>query len=215
MRLVRFVEFGRKIICVGRNYAAHAKELGNAIPSEKPLVFLKPPTAFVVQGKQIELPPRCDELHHEVELGVVIEKPGKRISEIRALDHVGGYVLCLDMTARQIQNELKKQGGPWELAKAFDTSCPVGEFIPKEKVTDPQNLRLWCNVNGQPRQDGNTKDMLFKIPQLVSYVSEYFSLEAGDVILTGTPEGVGPVRSGDVIEAGMDVNGYKMSFTVK
>lgn len=156
MRLVRFVEFGKKIICVGRNYAAHAKELGNAVPDDKPLIFLKPATAYITQGKHIQLPPDCKELHHEIELGVVIEKPGKNIPQTSALDHVGGYVLCLDMTARDIQNKLKAKGAPWELAKAFDTSCPVGEFIPKDKVPEPENVQLWCKVNGQQRQDGES-----------------------------------------------------------
>jgi len=215
MRLVRFVEFGRKIVCVGRNYAAHAKELGNTVPDKKPLIFMKPPTSYITQGKHIQLPPDCSELHHEVELGVVVEKPGKNISAKDALDHVGGYVLCLDMTARDIQNRLKASGAPWELAKAFDTACPVGDFIPKEKIPDPHNVQLWCKVNGQMRQDGNTKDMIFRIPEIVSYVSEYFTLEAGDLILTGTPEGVGSVKPGDEIEAGMSVNDYKMSFKVQ
>ncbi|OQR78420.1 acylpyruvase FAHD1 [Tropilaelaps mercedesae] len=215
MRLVRFVEFSRKIVCVGRNYAAHAKELGNTM-GERPLIFLKPSTAYLSQGKgQIEIPPGSNVLHHEIELGVVIERPGKNILETEAMQHVGGYALCLDMTARDTQNELRSQGAPWELAKAFDTSCPVGDFVPKERITDPHNLRLWCKVNGAMRQDGNTKDMLYKIPQIVTYVSKYFTLETGDLILTGTPQGVGPVKSGDTIEAGMDVYSYTMTFTVK
>ncbi|XP_022707097.1 acylpyruvase FAHD1, mitochondrial-like isoform X2 [Varroa jacobsoni] len=215
MRLAHFVEFGRKIVCVGRNYAAHAKELNNTV-GETPLIFLKPPTAYLMQGNgNIEPPPGCLELHHEVELGVLIERPGKNIPEGEAMQHVGGYTLCLDMTARDVQTKLKSQGAPWELAKAFDTSCPVGDFVPKESIVDPHNLNLWCKVNGIMRQKGNTKDMLFKIPQIVAYVSRYFTLEVGDLILTGTPQGVGPVKSGDTIEAGMNVNNYKMTFIIK
>ena len=119
------------------------------------------------------------------------------------MDYVGGYVLALDMTASDWHVRAKKEGTPWSIGKGFDTSCPVGNFIPKELVADPHSLNLWCEVNGVVRQNGNTSDMLFKIPQLISYISQIFTLETGDLILTGTPEGVGPVKAGDTIEAGL------------
>ena len=143
------------------------------------------------------------EIHHEVELGVIIGKQGFKIPESQAMQHVGGYCLALDMTARELQGKLKSKGLPWTLAKGFDTSCPVSDFIPMDKIPDPQNVDLWLKVNGQMRQDANTKDMIFSIPYLLSWVSDFFTLEPGDLILTGTPEGVGPVKSGDVIECGL------------
>ena len=128
------------------------------------------------------------------------------------MNHIAGYVLALDMTARDFQDEAKKKGQPWSLAKGFDTSCPVSEFIEKSKVTDPGSTPLWLKVNGAMKQNGNTSDMIFSVPYLISYISKYFKLEEGDVILTGTPEGVGPVRKGDVIEAGL---GDVMKFQFK
>ncbi|XP_071807491.1 oxaloacetate tautomerase FAHD1, mitochondrial-like [Asterias amurensis] len=216
--LSRFVETGRKIVCVGRNYAAHASELGNPLPAE-PLIFLKPTTAFITEGTPIKAPPGCKNLHHEVELGVVISQPGSNIPESSAMDHVGGYALALDMTARDFQDAIKKKGAPWTLAKMFDTSCPVSGFLAKEKIPDPQNLQLWLKVNGETRQDGNTKDMIFTIPILLSYISKYITLQEGDLILTGTPSGVGPVSSGDVITCGLRENSsttdkLNISFTV-
>ena len=135
------------------------------------------------------------------------------------MDHVGGYALALDMTARDFQDAIKKKGAPWTLAKMFDTSCPVSGFLAKEKIPDPQNLQLWLKVNGEMRQDGNTKDMIFTIPTLLSYISKYITLQEGDLILTGTPAGVGPVSSGDIITCGLRENSsttdkLNISFTV-
>ncbi|XP_041369963.1 acylpyruvase FAHD1, mitochondrial-like [Gigantopelta aegis] len=210
--IARFVEFGKKIVCVGRNYSEHAAELGNPVP-KKPILFLKPSTAYVSQGQTIQIPPECTSLHHEVELGIVIGKQGSCISEADAMNHVGGYVLALDMTARDFQDEAKTKGQPWSVAKGFDTSCPVGDFIEKEKLGNPGNVNLWLKVNNEMRQNGSTKDMIFSIPYLVSYISRYFSLEAGDLVLTGTPSGVGPVKQGDIIEAGIaDIS--KIKFVV-
>ncbi|KAH3789980.1 acylpyruvase FAHD1, mitochondrial-like [Dreissena polymorpha] len=207
--LKNFMQVGRKIVAVGRNYRAHALELGNQVPT-KPILFLKPTSSYITEGEKIKIPVGCSSLHHEVELGIVIGKPGSRISEQEAMNHVAGYVLALDMTARDFQDEAKKKGQPWSLAKGFDTSCPVSSFIEKKSLTAPENTRLWLKVNDAIKQDGNTKDMIFSIPFLVSYISTYFKLEEGDVILTGTPEGVGPVCEGDVIQAGL---GDIVSFT--
>ncbi|KAJ8251217.1 hypothetical protein GJAV_G00218590 [Gymnothorax javanicus] len=201
--VTRFWEWGRKIICVGRNYADHAKELKNAIPKE-PVLFLKPPSAYVKEGSPIVMPQYCNDLHHEVELGVVIGKGGSAIPRSSAMDHVAGYALCLDMTARDVQDECKSKGLPWTLAKAFDTSCPVSEFVPKEKIPDPGNIRIWLKVNDQLRQDGSTSQMIFSVPFLISYISEIISLEEGDLILTGTPKGVSSVQEHDELQAGIE-----------
>ncbi|XP_013398238.1 acylpyruvase FAHD1, mitochondrial [Lingula anatina] len=211
--MARFVEAGKKIVAVGRNYAEHAKELGNALPTE-PLLFLKPTTAYITEGQAIKVPITCTSLHHEVELGIVIGEKGADISESDAMKYVLGYTLALDMTDRAKQEELKKKGQPWSVCKGFDTSCPVSSFIPKEKIPDPQNIRLWLKVNEEMKQDGNTKDMIFTIPHLISFISSKFTLEPGDLILTGTPSGVGPVQAGDVIEAGVgDI--IKVTFPVE
>ncbi|XP_058972726.2 uncharacterized protein [Pocillopora verrucosa] len=200
--LRRFVEFGRKIIAVGRNYREHAAELGNPVP-KTPLIFLKPPSSYLQQGGKIKLPPGCDELHHEVELGVVISKTGVSIAESNAMDYVGGYALALDMTARDLQNKAKKLGQPWTLAKGFDTALPVSRFISKTEIPQPDNVHLWLKVDGELKQDGNTQDMIFTIPYLISYISQSMTLEEGDFILTGTPEGVSEVKPGQTIACGL------------
>ncbi|RXM31986.1 Acylpyruvase FAHD1, mitochondrial [Acipenser ruthenus] len=201
--LNRFWEWGRKIICVGRNYADHAKELKNAVPTE-PVLFLKPPSAYVTEGSSIMVPFYSHNLHHEVELGVVIGKGGTAIPQNAAMDHIAGYALCLDMTARDVQDECKTKGLPWTLAKAFNTSCPVSEFITKEKIADPGNVKIWLKVNDQLRQEGNTSQMIFSIPFLISYISEIITLEEGDLILTGTPKGVSSVQEHDELQAGIE-----------
>lgn len=198
----KFFELGRKIVCVGRNYKDHAAELGNAVP-EKPLLFMKPPSSYILEGTPIKIPKGCDTLHHEIELGIVISESATEVSEEKAMNHVAGYVLALDMTARDFQSVAKAKGLPWTMAKCFDTACPISPFIPKSSIPDPHNVELWCDVNEEVRQRGNTKDMIFTVPYLVSYISQYFTLEPYDVILTGTPAGVGPVSSGDVIKGGI------------
>lgn len=171
-------------------------------------------TAYVNDGGVIKIPKECKELHHEVELGVVVGRRGFAINENEAEDYIGGYIIALDMTARDFQSEAKNSGQPWSIAKGFDTSCPVGHFIPKESIDKPDALGIWCKVNGQTKQQGNTSDMIFKIHSLISFISQYFTLETGDLILTGTPDGVGPVKAGDVIEVGIeDIS--KASFKVE
>lgn len=211
--LSRFWEWGRKIVCVGRNYKDHCAELQNPIPKE-PLIFLKPTSSYVCEGSNIVIPKNCSVVHHEVELGVVISKDGSHISEEAVMNHIGGYVLALDMTARDWQDKAKKAGKPWSLAKGFDTACPISRFISKEEIIDPHNINLWLKVNDQPRQNGSTSDMMFNIPSLISYISKVMKLEKGDVVLTGTPEGVGPVEDGDVVDCGID-SLLKMQFSVK
>ncbi len=179
----------------------HAKELGNQVPKETPLIFNKPISSIITQESAIQVPSEWKELHHEVELGIIIGKEGKYIKEEYAMEHVAGYVLALDMTARNLQEQLKKKGHPWFLAKGFDTSCPISDFIPKAAVKDVNNLNLRLSVNGVEKQNGNTKDMIYKLPTIISYISKYFKLEYGDMILTGTPAGVSAVKHGDMIEA--------------
>lgn len=201
--LSRFWEWGKNIVCVGRNYADHVRELRNAAPSE-PLLFLKPSSAYAPEGSPVLLPPHTRNLHHELELAVVLGRSGRAVPEAAAMDYVAGYALCLDMTARDVQDECKKKGLPWTLAKSFTGSCPVSAFVPKEKVPDPHRLKLWLRVNGQLRQEGDTSAMIFSIPYLISYVTKFIALEEGDIILTGTPKGVGPVKENDEIQAGIE-----------
>jgi len=189
-----------KIVCLARNYVDHIRELGNETP-ERPVLFMKPATAVIGDGGIIRIPAFSRECHYEVELALLIGREGKDIPAEEALVHVAGYGVALDMTLRDVQNELKKKGLPWEIAKGFDTSCPLSEFVAIEGAGDPQTLRLRLEVNGEVRQDGTTDHMINPVRQIVSHVSSIFTLEPGDVILTGTPSGVGPVRSGDRLHA--------------
>jgi len=189
-----------KIICIGRNYAKHAAEMQSDVPQE-PMIFLKPSTALVGHGGRVLIPRKSSDVHHEVELVVIIGRGGKDITAERALDHVDGYAVGLDMTARDIQAEAKKKGHPWTVAKGFDTFAPLGEPVPAREVNNPQGLDITLKVNGEVRQAGNTEDMIFPVAHLVAYCSQVFTLMPGDLIYTGTPEGVGPVKEGDVLEA--------------
>ncbi|KAK3189388.1 hypothetical protein Dsin_028949 [Dipteronia sinensis] len=208
----KLIEVGTKIVAVGRNYAAHAKELGNAVPKE-PVLFLKPTSSYLENGGTIEVPHPLDSLHHEVELAVVIGQKARDVPETTAMDYfliVSGYALALDMTAREIQASAKSAGLPWTVAKGQDTFTPISSVLPKSAVPDPDNLELWLKVDGEIRQKGSTKDTIFKIPYLISHISSIMTLFEGDVILTGTPQGVGPVKVGEKITAGitglLDVN---------
>ncbi|PON88360.1 Fumarylacetoacetase, C-terminal-related [Trema orientale] len=196
------LQVGTKIVGVGRNYVAHAKELGNAVPKE-PVLFLKPTSSYLEAGGTIEIPHPLESLHHEVELAVVIAKKARDVPQASAMDYVGGYALALDMTAREIQASAKSAGLPWTIAKGQDTFTPISSVLPKASVPDPDNLELWLKVDGELRQKGSTKDMIFKIPFLISHISTFMTLFEGDVILTGTPEGVGPVKAGQKITAGI------------
>ncbi|TIC07616.1 hypothetical protein E3Q08_00606 [Wallemia mellicola] len=197
----RFHSTARKIVAIGRNYSEHAKELQNAIPKE-PFFFLKPTSSFVRTGGNIEIPNGVV-AHHEVELGVVIGQTGRDISQNDALSHIAGYSLGIDMTARNIQDVIKKKGLPWSTLKGFDTFTPIGDFIPKDKVVDPHQLGLWLKADETIRQMGTTSDMIFRIPRLIQHVSSIMRLEEGDVLLTGTPSGVGPLSPGQTVTAGL------------
>lgn len=189
-----------KLVCIGRNYAKHAAELGNAVPSE-PMIFLKPASSLVASGEDIIIPTRSSDVHHEVELVCLIGEAGKDIPESEALDHVAGYAVGLDMTARDIQQKAKDKGHPWSVAKGFDTFAPLGTFIPASDVADPQDLTIRLTVNGELRQEGHTSDMIFPVARLIAFCSTIFTLMPGDLLFTGTPEGVGPIEEGDWLEA--------------
>jgi 2-keto-4-pentenoate hydratase/2-oxohepta-3-ene-1,7-dioic acid hydratase in catechol pathway len=180
-----------KIICVGRNYVEHAKELGNEVP-KIPLIFLKPPSAIIPPGGTILIPPQSQQVEHEAELVVVIRKRGRNIAE-EAKKYVLGYVVGNDVTARDLQ----RIDDQWTRAKGFDTFCPVGPWIDTE--FDIADAVITCKVNGQPRQMASTRDMVFSVPTLIAYISSVMTLEPGDLIFTGTPSGVGPLKAGDEV----------------
>jgi len=201
-----------KVVCVGSNYAKHIKEMGSATPTE-PVIFIKPQTALCDLRQPLSVPDALGEVHHEVELAVLIGTTLKQASEAHVAQAIAGYGVALDLTLRDLQAGLKKAGQPWEKAKAFDNACPVSGFIPVAEFSgDPQNTELKLVVNGEVRQQGNTADMIHKILPLIAHMSQYFTLHAGDVILTGTPEGVGPMRSGDTLE--VSVAGHGISTRV-
>lgn len=192
-----------KLICVGQNYARHAAEMGSEVPSQ-PVLFLKPSTALVGHGGRVLLPRQSAEVHHELELVVAIGRGGKNIAETDALNHVDGYGIGLDMTARDLQSAAKAKGHPWAVAKGFDTFAPLGPLVKAHEIQDPQNLTLTLQVNGEVRQTVHTRDMVFSVAALISYSSSIFTLMPGDLIFTGTAEGVGPVQDGDRMEASGD-----------
>ncbi len=188
-----------KIVCVGRNYALHAQELGNAVPTE-PVIFLKPETALLPAGEAAPIPAFTNDLHYECELVIRIGKEAKNVSEQDADGHIDAITLGIDFTARDLQDELKKKSLPWERAKAFDGSAAVGDFLPAGDFANLQDLNFTLAKNGEMVQQGHTGDMIFSIAALVSYVSRYFTLLPGDLLFTGTPAGVGPVKAGDMLE---------------
>ncbi|MDD2307997.1 MAG: fumarylacetoacetate hydrolase family protein [Desulfuromonadaceae bacterium] len=189
-----------KIVCLARNYAEHARELGNETPAA-PVLFMKPASSVVGDGEAIKIPAYSQECHYEVELAVLIGTQCRSVSAEDVMKYVAGYGVAIDMTLRDVQNQLKAKGLPWEIAKGFDTSCPLSDFVPAAAVADPHSLNLKLAVNGEARQDGSSADMIHRLPQILAYISGIFTLEPGDVILTGTPAGVGPVRAGDVMTA--------------
>lgn len=187
-----------KIICIGRNYSEHAKELGNAIP-EQPVIFMKPDTALL-KGNDFYLPEFSTDIHYELEVVVKISKPGKYIQKEAAHKYYDEIGLGIDFTARDLQSDLKSKGLPWELAKAFDGSAVVGSFFKKE-LYDLSATEFYLHKNKETVQLGNTKDMLFSIDDIIAFVSQYFTLKVGDLIFTGTPKGVGKVEEKDILEA--------------
>ncbi|PWW78808.1 hypothetical protein C7212DRAFT_349372 [Tuber magnatum] len=199
----------RSIACIGRNFADHIKELGNERPKE-PFYFLKPASSILHPGQGPILAPRGVDLHYEVELGVVIGRTADELQPSEALDAVKGYCVGIDMTARNWQQAAREKGLPWSLAKGFKAFLPVSHFIPKHRIPDPHNVRLHLEVNGKIRQDDNTGLMLFNVPRILQHVTGVFALEEDDLVLTGTPKGVGNVVPGDVITAGVSVDGVEI-----
>ncbi|NJE04282.1 fumarylacetoacetate hydrolase family protein [Thermococcus sp. MV11] len=189
-----------KIVALAKNYAEHAKEMESDVP-EKPVFFLKPPSALIGPGEPIILPRMSKRVDHEVELAVIIGKRAKRVPREKAMDYVLGYTILLDITARDLQGEAREKGLPWSLSKGFDTFAPVGPRIADRRELKMDDLEIGLKVNGQLRQLGRTSEMVFKVPELIEYISSVMTLEPGDIIATGTPAGVGPLRHGDRVEA--------------
>jgi 2-keto-4-pentenoate hydratase/2-oxohepta-3-ene-1,7-dioic acid hydratase in catechol pathway len=200
-----------KIICIGRNYAKHIEELANEKP-ENPVVFLKPDSAILAKNQPFFIPPFSNEIHYEVEILVKINKVGKYIDEKFAHKYYDEIGLGIDFTARDVQDKCKEKGLPWEKAKAFDGSAVIGEFLPKESLGDLDNLAFTLHKNEQLVQDGNTNAMLWKIDELIAYVSQFFTLKKGDVIFTGTPAGVGKVVENDILVGAI---GHREMFSIK
>lgn len=189
----------RRVYCIGRNYAAHAVEMGHDPDREPPFFFQKNPDNLDNSG-EFPYPPHTSDVHHEIELAVMLKSGGENIAIDQALDHVYGYALSLDMTRRDLQGAQKKMGRPWEIGKAFERSAPVGIINTAAAIGHPVEGRVELKVNGAVKQEGDLNQMIWKVPEMISYLSEYFKLAAGDVILSGTPSGVGPVEKGDVME---------------
>ncbi|EPL8092401.1 MULTISPECIES: fumarylacetoacetate hydrolase family protein [Morganella] len=197
-----------KVVCVGLNYAKHVAEMKSQASAE-PLLFIKPETALCDLRQPVAIPKEFGEVHHETELAVLIGAPLKQASEDRCARAIAGFGVALDLTLRDVQMKLKAAGQPWEKSKAFDGSAPVSGFIPVNEFPDPQNVTLSLTVNNELRQQGNTREMLTPVIPLISYMSRYFTLRPGDIILTGTPEGVGPLVSGDMLK--ISVNDHMLT----
>jgi 5-carboxymethyl-2-hydroxymuconate isomerase len=192
-----------KIIGLGRNYLDHIRELGNTI-TEEPVLFCKPPSSVIGHNGLIEIPNYSQNCQHELELAILIGVKGKNIPQQQAFDHISGYGVALDLTLRDVQSDLKEKGLPWDIAKGFDTSCPLSSFVPAATVNHPDNLDMTLSINGQLRQQGNTAQMMRPIKDIIAAVSRYFTLMPGDIILTGTPAGVAQIHSGDRLVATID-----------
>ena len=193
----------RRVYCIGRNYAAHAIEMGHDPDREPPFFFQKNPDNLDTSG-EFPYPPKTADVHHEIEMAVMLKSGGTNIPVESALDHVFGYALSLDMTRRDLQGEQKKMGRPWEIGKAFERSAPIGIIHTVESVGHPDQGRVELKVNGDVKQEGDLNQMIWKVPEMISYLSDYFEMAAGDVILSGTPSGVGPIIKGDVMEISIE-----------
>ena len=198
----------RRLYCVGRNYAAHAREMGFDPDREPPFFFCKPADSVVpvAKGKVLELdyPVETSNYHYEIELVVAIGKGGRDIPQEQANEHVWGYAVGLDMTRRDRQMQMREMGRPWELGKAFDRSAPIGPLHPASEVGHPQHAGIWLQVNGSDKQRSDIDKLIWSVPETIAYLSRFFELQPGDLIMTGTPEGVGPVIKGDLMVGGVD-----------
>jgi fumarylpyruvate hydrolase len=194
----------RRIYCVGRNYAAHAREMGHDPNREPPFFFMKPSDAVVPSGTTVPYPTKTEEYHHEIELVVALKSGGRDIPVERALECVYGYAVGLDMTRRDMQAVAKKMGRPWDLSKGFDQSAPCAPIVPAGQCGHFERGAIWLKVNGQMRQQGDLSDLIWSVAETISFLSEYVELVAGDLIFTGTPEGVGAVSRGDEMTGHVD-----------
>ena len=202
----------QRIFCIGKNYAEHVKELGGKAPGQ-PVVFMKPASCLVAPGETICMPTHGKDLHHEVEVVVLIGTPGKNIPESSAATHIAGLTLGLDLTLRDVQSDMKKKGWPWEISKAFDQSAPLGTLTSYDDTRPLDDIAFQCSVNDVVRQTGNTQQMMFSIPHLIHYLSGIWQLREGDLIFTGTPSGVGPLQPEDRVTLHSDLLGtFEWSF---
>ncbi len=193
----------RRVYCVGRNYAAHAIEMGHDPLKEDPFFFQKNPDNLNSSGV-FPYPPQTSDVHHEIESVACLRKGGTDIAVEDALGCVFGYAVALDMTRRDLQGQMKKAGRPWEIGKAFEQSAPIGGIVPASEIGHPDSGAIWLKVNGEVRQEGDLNQLIWKVPEMISYLSRYFELAPGDLIMSGTPSGVGPVERGDVLHGHVD-----------
>jgi fumarylpyruvate hydrolase len=193
-----------RIYCVGRNYAAHAIEMGHDPTREEPFFFQKNPDNLVIDGGDFPYPDRSNDVHHEIEMVVALARGGTNIPVGNALDCVYGYAVGLDMTRRDLQAECKKAGRPWEIGKAFEHSAPCSELVPAADIGHPSEGAIWLKVGGEMRQEGNLNQLIWKVPEMIAFLSGLFELKPGDLIMSGTPSGVGKVERGDLLEGHID-----------
>ncbi len=193
----------RRIYLVGRNYADHAREMGHDPNREKPFFFQKPSDAVLPSGSKFPYPPQSSNVHHEIEMVVALASGGRDIDEANALQHVYGYAVGIDITRRDLQQQMKQQGRPWEAGKSFDRSAPISEIVPVALCGNPQSGRIWLTVNGEVRQDGDLSQLIWSVPEIIATLSASFELAGGDLIFTGTPAGVGPIEPGDRLSGGV------------
>lgn len=193
-----------RIYCVGRNYAEHAREMGHDPDKEPPFFFQKPADAIVSDGAEFPYPALSHNVHYEMELVVALHKGGRDIQAEQALDYVYGYAVGMDMTRRDLQNDAKKMGRPWEAGKAFERSAPCSQIYPVSQVGHPKSGTIWLKVNGETRQKADLSQLIWDIPHVIAYLSSLFDLAPGDLIFTGTPAGVGPIKQGDVMQGGVE-----------
>ena len=193
-----------RIYCVGRNYADHAREMGHDPNREPPFFFYKPADSLLIDGADFPYPGQSNDVHHEIEMVAALHSGGDNISEADALSHVFGYGVGLDMTRRDLQGEAKKMGRPWDTGKGFEFSAPCSDLKRASELGHPAKGRVWLDVNGETKQQGDLADLIWSIPEMIAYLSTLFTLRAGDLIMTGTPAGVGPVKRGDVLSGGVE-----------
>ncbi|HEX9788803.1 MAG TPA: fumarylacetoacetate hydrolase family protein [Candidatus Binatia bacterium] len=193
-----------RIYCIGRNFAAHAREMGHDPEREPPFFFQKPADALLPNGGDFPYPAKTSDLHFELELVVALGKGGVNIEATQALDHVYGYAVGIDMTRRDLQAEAKKLGRPWEVGKAFEKSAPCSAIVPASQIGHPSKGSIWLTVNGKTRQRGDLSQLIWSIPESISYLSSFFTLAPGDLLFTGTPAGVGATQRGDRLQGGVD-----------